>query len=289
MRVSVGTHIWGAYTTGHRSKAARVLLMLFFFPLAAMAATGDEKGWIPLFNGKTLEGWYAVQPKTGKNIDPKKFFRVDQGMIHVLEAPDDPQERDTVSYLATNQEYSNVRIHLEYKWGSKRSARSAQNKRNSGLFYLMVGTDKGSPRFVECQIEETDTGDLWLVGGISITAWLVDPYSSMYSDDPSLPGSKRVIGGPQVRLSRVLKSGDFEDRAGWNTVEVVLDGNQSTHIVNGRTVNRAWDIRQPDPQDPTQTIPLASGHIALEAEGSEIWFRNIKIKPLPTADEKFSK
>ena len=51
-------------------------------------------------------------------------------------------------------------------------------------------------------------------------------------------------------------------------------------IVNGRIVNRAFDIKQPDPQNPKHMIPLTKGKILLEAEGSEIWFRNIKIKPL---------
>src|SRR5882724_7680578 len=262
-----------------RSKYVCVFLLLFSLP--AMAAPADDEGWIPLFNGKNLDGWYSFQPTTGRNNEPKKFFKVTDGMIHVLDLSEDPHEwKGAVGYLATNQEYSDVRIHLEYKWGTKRFARSLEGKRNSGLMYLVVGPDKMFPRSVECQIEETDTGDLWLVDGISITTWLVDPYSSMYSDDPSAPGAKRVIGGPTIPASRVLKSGDFEDRTGWNTVEVILDGDRSTHIINGRIVNRAWDIKQPDPADPNRMIPLKVGHIALEAEGSEIWFRNIKIKPL---------
>src|SRR5882724_6257131 len=266
-----------------RLKCTCVLLLLF--SLSAMAAPTDDEGWIPLFNGKDLDGWYSFQPTTGRNNDPKKFFKVIDGMIHVLDLSEDPHQwKGSVGYLATNQEYSDVRIHLVYKWGTKRFARSVEGKRNSGLMYLVVGPDKMFPRSLECQIEETDTGDLWLVDGISITTWLVDTYSSMYSDDPSAPGSKRVIGGSQIPASRVLKSGDFEDRTGWNTVEVILEGDKSTHIINGRTVNRAWDIKAPDPLDPTRTIPLKSGHIALEAEGSEIWFRNIKIKPLKRAD-----
>jgi hypothetical protein len=262
-----------------RLKCAGALSLLF--SLAAIAAPTDDEGWIPLFNGKNLDGWYSFQPTTGRNNDLRKFFKVTDGMIHVLDLSEDPHEwKGAVGYLATNQEYSDVRIHLEYKWGAKRFARSVEGKRNSGLMYLVVGPDKMFPRSLECQIEETDVGDLWLVDGVSITTWLLDPYSSMYSDDPSPPGSKRVIGGLQIPASRVLKSGDFEDRTGWNTVEVILEGDRSTHIINGRTVNRAWDIRQPDPQDPTRMIPLKSGHIALEAEGSEIWFRNIKIKLL---------
>jgi hypothetical protein len=43
-------------------------------------------------------------------------------------------------------------------------------------------------------------------------------------------------------------------------------------------------IRRPDPADPSRMIPLKSGWILLEAEGSEIWFRDIRIKPLGPSD-----
>jgi Domain of Unknown Function (DUF1080) len=78
----------------------------------------------------------------------------------------------------------------------------------------------------------------------------------------------------------VLKSGDFENRDGWNTVEVIIQGDRTTHLVNGRIVNRARAIQRPDPNNPSRMVPLKSGRILLEAEGSEIWFREIKIKPL---------
>ncbi len=97
-------------------------------------------------------------------------------------------------------------------------------------------------------------------------------------DDDMTTGT-RVNSSPGT-FSRVLKSGDFEDRGGWNTVEVILEADRSKHLVNGRIVNTAWDIKRPDPQNPFHMIPLKSGRILLEAEGAEIWFRNVKIKPL---------
>jgi hypothetical protein len=47
-----------------------------------------------------------------------------------------------------------------------------------------------------------------------------------------------------------------------------------------RVVMRAWDLKQPDPQDATKTILLNRGRLMLQAEGAEIWFRNIQMKPL---------
>lgn len=88
-------------------------------------------------------------------------------MIHILDVPMSEGKSDN-GYLATTQDYSNVRIHAEYKWGEKRSS---EGKRNSGLLYLAVGADAIYPTSLECQIEETDVGDLWIVNGASVTAF----------------------------------------------------------------------------------------------------------------------
>ena len=236
----------------------------------ALFAVADD-GWIPLFNGRDFDGWYTYLEHSGQNHDPNGVFKIEDGAIHILDVPEGKGED---GYLSTTQDYSDIRIHVEYKWGAKRNS---EGKRNSGLLYLANGPDRIYPLSLECQIEETDVGDLWIVNGASVVSFFVSRNFPMYDDDrvtgtrvSSLPGNS----------SRVLKSGDFEDRNAWNTVEVILDGDSSQHLVNGRVVNGARDIRQPDPQNPTRLIPLKSGRILLEAEGSEIWFREVKIKPV---------
>src|SRR5262249_49694535 len=154
-----------------------------------------------------------------------------------------------------------------YKWGTKRFPPREEAKRDSGLLYLFhQAPDEVFPQSLECQIEESDTGDIWVTRGLSVTTWITDIGSSLYSDDNASPGFQRLFGGTHTNAARILKSGDFEDRTGWNTVEVVLEGDRATHIVNGRIVNRAFDIRQPDPQMPKQMVPLQKGRILLQAE-----------------------
>lgn len=245
----------------------------------AQAAAPDADGWITLFNGQNLEGWYPYLLTSGKN-DVNGVFQVDQKMVHILGTDKPLSRRDTYGYLATNEEYANIRIHVEYKWGTRRFPSGSERKRNSGLIYLFHGTDQVFPQSVECQIQESDVGDIWLTDGISAESWVADLGSSLYSDDNSQPGFKRLFGGPGIPNARIIKAGDFENRDGWNTVEVVLEGNTATNIVNGRIVSRALDIRQPDPQNPKQMLVLSKGRILLEAESAEIWFRNIRIKPL---------
>ena len=54
----------------------------------ASAASGEKpesEGWVPLFNGKNLDGWYSYLDSSGKNKDPNGVFKVENGMIHILD------------------------------------------------------------------------------------------------------------------------------------------------------------------------------------------------------------
>lgn len=250
---------------------ASICLLLAASALSSVSALAADDVWTQLFNGKNLDGWYSYLGSSGKNNDPNGVFKVENGAIHILDVPAGKGEN---GYLATTQEFSNVRIHAEYKWGVKRVA---EGKRDSGLLYLAVGPDRVYPRSLECQIEETDTGDLWIVDGAAVTAYLISPTLPMYDDDMAVGTRVNSYPGSSIR---VLKSGDFEDRTGWNTVEVILDGDRAQQLVNGRVVNTVRDIKQPDPQNASRMIPLTKGRILLEAEGAEVWFREVKIKPL---------
>ena len=46
----------------------------------------DREGWRPIFNGKNFDGWYTFLPSVGKNKDPNKVFKIENGAIHVLDA-----------------------------------------------------------------------------------------------------------------------------------------------------------------------------------------------------------
>ena len=233
---------------------------------ASPAIPGD--GWEPLFNGRNLDGWYTFLPSTGKNHDPKGVFRVEHGMIHILGIPVSGEKQE-FGYLSTNAVFSHCRIHAEFKWGTRRFPPREEDKRDSGLLYYFNGPDKIWPRSLECQIEEGDVGDLWILDGPTVTTKVETQGYPEY-----------VLSGPTRTQSsgRIMKSGDFEDRGGWNSVEVILDGDRITHVVNGRAVMRAWDLKQPDSQDPSKSVTLDRGRIMLEAEGAEIWFRNLRVK-----------
>jgi hypothetical protein len=63
-------------------------------------------------------------------------------------------------------------------------------------------------------------------------------------------------------------------------VEVIAQGDRSTHLVNGITVNTIVNLEQPDPKNPGQYVALTRGKVAIEIEYAEIWYRRFEIKPL---------
>jgi Domain of Unknown Function (DUF1080) len=249
---------------------AIIAFMLTAGSLLSRSAAPDSEGWISLFNSKNFDGWYTFLPSTGKNVDPKKVFKMENGMIHILDIPV-TAEKQEFGYLASEKEFSHCRIRAEFKWGVKRFPPREEDKRDSGLLYYFTGPDRVWPRSFELQIQETDVGDLWILEGGRITTKIETEGYPMY-----------VLSGPQRTQSRgrIIKFGDFEDRNAWNTVEVILDGDRITQLVNGRAVMRAWDMKQVSLTDPTQYLPVSSGRIMLQAEGAEIWFRNVQMKPL---------
>jgi uncharacterized protein len=229
----------------------------------ALEAVDPNAGFVNLFNGQNLDGWYTYTPSQGKNNDTEGVFKPVNGELKILDVPVTAENRD-FGYIATNAEYSNYVLRFEYQWGTKKFPPRANDKRDSGLLYHMTGADKVWPTSVESQVQEGDTGDYFLLGG------------PRFDTETSSDGSTYQAGGTlrQDVGGRVIKSSTQDTLTGWNTVEVIVRGASSTHIVNGVVVNRSFN----------QTLngqPLTSGHIAFQAEGAEITYRNIQIKELP--------
>ncbi len=246
------------------------------------APVAGADGWISLLNGHDLNGWYSFLQKSGRGAAEKKHcVTMEEGMLHVMgnEQGTEPMEG---GYLATNAEFENVHIRVEYKWGMKRFAPRLVAKRDNGLLYGLVGRDVVWPTCAECQIEEGDVGDFFLLGGVR---GVQDPHGAGLSGtDMSFDGWPKSAaapkGQPQPSGGRKVKDGDFEILDGWNTVEVIWQGDRAAHIVNGRAVNVCSQLQYPDPANAGEYVPLTRGKIAIEIEYAEIWYRRIEVKQL---------
>jgi len=211
------------------------LLAFFFF------ADSVAQGFTPLFNGKDLNGWYSFLKNKGKNNDSNQVFSVSNGLLHIT-----GQE---FGYIVTGKSFTDFHLVVEFKWGEKKYPPRENVVRDNGICYYVVPEDRVWPRSVECQIQEGDCGDFWLID--SVTA-IVDG----------------VQAGP-TKNTRVIKKKDNEKPTGeWNRIEIIAQKGKCTHIVNGVVVNEG------------ENISLRSGRILIQSEGAEIYYRKIEIKEL---------
>ncbi len=227
--------------------------------------------WTPLFNGRNLDGWTTYLPSKGRNNDPQGVFKAENGMLHILDVPGSSKKQE-FGYVATNRAYGDYHLRFEYRWGDKRFAPRERSLRDSGVVYHIRGSDRVWPRGPELQVQEGDTGDFWLLGGVTMNTTVASTREK--------PVRYREGGTPYTTQAgsyvQVTKNRTQDSRSGWNTVELIVRGDEAVHIVNGEVVNRGTDLR-------SSGKPLTEGRIAFQAEGAEVYYRNIEMKPLESS------
>jgi hypothetical protein len=234
-----------------------------FAAQAGFPAAGAD-GWISLLNFRDLDGMYTFLQKSGKGAaEAKGMVTFEDGMLHIMGNPVTGQPAEA-GYIATNQEFENYRLRAEYKWGMKRFLPRLEAKRDNGLLYHLVGEDKVWPACAECQVQEGDVGDYFMLGNAR---------GSSGGNNPT------IYSGSNNRKLRD-QGGEFENHNDWNVVEVIVQGDKSSHLINGVTVNSISNMQQPDPENSGKFIPLTRGKVAIEIEYAEIWYRKFEIKTL---------
>jgi hypothetical protein len=249
-------------------------------PAAGSAATSasNPERWDRLFNGRNLDGWYTFLQKHGKNRDPDRVITIEENMIHLYkDAPDGSEV--VMGYIATEKEYGDYHLRFQLRWGTKKFQPRYQLKRDAGLYYHIIGPDAVWPTALQYQIEQTDVGDLLALYGFMVDTW-IDPKTKNEKQATFLDlehgGEPRVLGGKGIGYQKRLP-GPFE-KEGWNTVEIVVRGDTTTHLLNGHIVNRGRGIRYADPKRPGLIRQITRGRIALEIEAAEIYFRDVEIQ-----------
>jgi len=216
----------------------RILFIVALLDLGSYSIA-DAQDFKPLFNGKNLEGWNTFLRSKGKNNDPDTVFSVINGLLKIT--------GKEFGYLVTEKTYSNFHLVLEFKWGEKKYPPRENAVRDNGVCYYVVPNDRVWPRSIECQVQEGDCGDFWLIDSTTI---VVDG----------------IQQGP-TRNTRVVKKKDNEKPSGeWNRIEIIARDGRCTHIVNGMVVNEGLNAN------------LKSGRILIQSEGAETFYRKIEVK-----------
>ncbi len=224
---------------------------LFFALILAVPSAADtnDDGFVPMFNGRDLSGWVNV------NCAPSTFYAKD-GEVITTGKP--------TGFLRTPRQYEN--FIADFEWMHVNTKQVG----NSGFF---VWADPlpavGTPytRGIEVQVlvnlefkdrntgavTATSHGDLFSIHGATCKPDRPHPQGWARC----LPSENRAKGGGE-----------------WNHYKVVANDGVIKLHVNGKEVSGISECRP------------RKGYLALESEGAECHFRNLKIKELPSTNPK---
>jgi Domain of Unknown Function (DUF1080) len=216
----------------------------------------------PLFDGKTFKGFDTLLKDHGINNDPNKVFQIDDGALHI--------SGEEFGGLATRKEYKSYYLRAEFKWGEKMYAPRLGKARDSGIQYNITGPLKVWGRFMEFQINEGGTGDMWVINGTGATV------GGQVYQSTTEPGPKQYIRIPHIGRGPLVNVtgdrdpvNDLEKPHGeWNVLELVVSHDRILQFVNGKLALVA-------------TSPNTThGKILFQCEGAEVYFRNMELAQL---------
>ncbi len=208
--------------------------------LSASRAEEDRDKTIDLFNGKDLTGWKTfLDPRDKGKTKPEDVWSVKDGVLICKGKP--------FGYLLTEKDYSNYKLVVEWRWPDVKT----KDRRNSGVFVHVAGSDKIWPSGVEAQLFSGSAGDIWLV-------------------DFKLQVDKERQDKKTARhYFRMDKDKAVEKPIGqWNKYEITCKDGTIELVVNGQKCNKGAHAER------------TKGKILLQSEGAEIHFRNVKLTPL---------
>ena len=211
-----------------------------------------KEGWKLLWDGKTTDGWRGAKMASF----PTKGWKIEDGMLKVEAA--NGGESANGGDIITTKKYKNFILRVDFH---------ITDKANSGIKYFVdpdLNKGEGSAIGCEYQILDDEThpdAKLGVNGNRKL--------GSVYDLIPA-PGNKR------------FNKGDF------NTAYIIVKGNHVEHWLNGVKLieyernNQEWNalVAYSKYKDWPNFGNAAEGNILLQDHGSEVWFKNIKIKEL---------
>ncbi len=249
-----------------------------FLALALLpAAHAAEHPWVKLFNGKDLSGWTPKFAGHPMGANPHDTFRVEDGILKVS-YEDYDKFSGQYGHLYSNLAYSHYILRMEYRFEGKMMADApGYVNLNSGVMIhsqtpQSMGLKQDFPSSLEFQFLADEGRGKRATGNVCT------------------PGTLIEIDGKLITQHIVESTAPTFPADEWVRIEVEVRGSEQViHRVNGKEVLR-YQRPQLDPENhisPASELLeagapklLAYGHIALQAEGQPVWFRNIELKSL---------
>jgi hypothetical protein len=223
------------------------LTRTFLIALLCLSCTISFAQTKSLFNGKDLTGWHSDVPAKDKDQNIRPSFIIRDGLLVSM---GDPR-----GHLITDAVYQNYRIEIQYRFSAKPG--------NCGVL-VHASTPRALygmfPKSIEVQMMNQNAGDFWCIEE-DITV----PDMEKRRGDKTKWG----INGDKLRRIKKLTSNTLENPVGeWNKMIVECLDDQVKVWVNGKLANHGTNCT------------VRSGQIALQAEGSEVEFRKVVLKPI---------
>lgn len=218
---------------------------MFVYLLLSCGVTKSH-GPRPLFNGVDLTGWHADVPALDTNKSEKNPFIVRNGYLVSLGTPN--------GHLISDNTYKNYRLEVSYRF--------AATPGNCGVL-VHASTPRSLykmfPKSIEVQMMHENAGDFWcIVEDITVP------------DMEARRGPKENWGITEGKERRIINLTDHSEKpvGEWNDMVIECVDDKVKVWVNGDLVNYGFHAT------------ANKGHIALQAEGSEVEFRKVELSPI---------
>jgi hypothetical protein len=226
-------------------------LFLILFTITFCSCNNKTPEIKSLFNGTDLSGWHIDVPAMDENPDTTNPFIVRDGMLVSL---GDPR-----GHLITDSVYQNYRLDIEYRFaGEPGNCGVLVHASTPRALYSMF------PQSLEVQMEHTNAGDFWCI---------VEDITVPVMEARRGPKDNWGITEGKGRNIKNLTN-DSENPVGeWNTMRIETVDDEIKVWVNGVMLNYGYDCT------------AEKGQIALQAEGSEVEFRKLKLTSIKEIGE----
>lgn len=220
-----------------------------FLPLAVIFAMTSQPAFSQtkmLFNGKDLKGWHIDVPEMDKNPKAVNPFLVRNGLLVSLGEPG--------GHLITDAQHENFRFTFQYRFAGKPGNCGA-------LVFVSKPRDLYDmfPKSIEIQLMNQNAGDFWCIQE-DITVPDMEKRRG--------PKEKWGVNGDKLRRIPNLTDGTEKPLGEWNSMVIECVKNSIKVWLNGVLVNYGYDAT------------ASKGQIALQSEGSEVEFKDIKLTPI---------
>jgi len=231
------------------------------------------KDWKSLFNGKDINNWVTKinHHETGENYG--NTFRVEDGMIKVRYDQYDTFN-NRFGHLYFKQPYAYYHLVFEYRFtGIWRKDAPEYTIKNSGVMF-----HSQDPKTMPKEQDWPISVEFQLLAGLGDGK--PRPTGNMCS-----PGTDVLFEGKIDSRHCINSTSKTYEGEQWVKGEIIVLGDSLiTHIINGETVLQyskpqigGGVVNNYDPAIKQDGKLLKEGFIALQSEGQEVDFRNIKI------------